>query len=64
MTANGWIQIAVYCAILIAITTGLQPHGGHTTGWQNPAVLGLLAAGVVLLAASRPRTAGCCQPVV
>jgi MFS family permease len=37
-------------AILIAITGGLQPHGGHTTGWQNPAVLGLLAAGVLLLA--------------
>jgi MFS family permease len=36
-------------AILVAITIGLQPHRGHPTGWQNPYVLGLLAAGVVLL---------------
>jgi MFS family permease len=38
-------------AILVAITMGLQPHGGHPTGWQNPIVLGVLAAGVVLLVA-------------
>ena len=35
--------------ILVAITLGLQPHGGHPTGWHNPSVLGLLAGGVLLL---------------
>jgi MFS family permease len=35
--------------ILVAITMGLQPHDGHTTGWHNPSVIGLLAAGVGLL---------------
>jgi MFS family permease len=38
-------------AVLIAITTGIQPHGGHTTGWHSPFVLGTLALGVVLLVA-------------
>jgi MFS family permease len=51
-------------AILIAITTGLQPHGGHTTGWQNPAVLGLLAAGVVLLAAFVAIEARVAEPMI
>ncbi len=38
-------------AILIAITNGIQPYGHHTMGWTNPAVFGLLAGGVLLLAA-------------
>jgi MFS family permease len=38
-------------AILVAITLGLQPHGGHPTGWQNPVVHLVLAAGVLLLIA-------------
>ena len=38
-------------AVLIAITTGIQPHGGHTTGWHSPFVLGTLALGIVLLIA-------------
>jgi MFS family permease len=38
-------------AVLVAITMGLQPHGGHPTGWQNPVVLIVLAAGVLLLIA-------------
>jgi MFS family permease len=38
-------------AILVAITMGLQPHGGHPTGWQNPVVLVVLAAGILLLIA-------------
>ncbi len=37
-------------ALLIAITYGIQPHGGHTMGWTNPAVLALVATGIVLLA--------------
>jgi MFS family permease len=38
-------------AVLVAITTGIQPHGGHTTGWHSPFVLGTLAVGVSLLIA-------------
>jgi MFS family permease len=38
-------------AILVAITMGLQPHGGHTTGWHNPVVLGTLIGGVLMLVA-------------
>jgi MFS family permease len=38
-------------AILIAVTYGIQPYGGHTMGWTNPAVFGLLAAGTLLLVA-------------
>ncbi|HEV7853056.1 MAG TPA: MFS transporter, partial [Mycobacterium sp.] len=38
-------------AVLIAITTGIQPHGGHSTGWHSPFVVGTLALGVVLLIA-------------
>jgi len=38
-------------AILVAITIALQPHGGHATGWQNPAVHLVLAVGALLLVA-------------
>ncbi|WP_328457244.1 isochorismatase family protein [Amycolatopsis sp. NBC_00438] len=38
-------------AVLIAITFGLQPYGGHTMGWTNPLVQWLIAGGLVLLAA-------------
>jgi MFS family permease len=38
-------------AILVGITSGIQPYGGHTMGWTNPEVVGLLAAGVLLLVA-------------
>ena len=31
--------------------SGMQPHGGHTTGWQSPFVLATLVAGIVLLIA-------------
>jgi MFS family permease len=36
-------------AVLIAVTYGIQPHGGHTMGWTNPWVLGGLIGGVLLL---------------
>ncbi len=36
--------------ILIGITYGLQPSGGHTMGWTSPWVLFELIGGVVLLA--------------
>ncbi|MGI8667867.1 MAG: MFS transporter [Jatrophihabitans sp.] len=36
-------------AILVAITYGLQPYGGHTMGWTSPTVLIGLIGGVLLL---------------
>jgi hypothetical protein len=36
-------------AVLIAVTYGIQPSGGHTMGWTNPWVLAGLAGGVALL---------------
>jgi MFS family permease len=38
-------------AVLIAITSGIQPYHHHTMGWTNPEVFGLLAGGVALLGA-------------
>lgn len=38
-------------SILIAVTFGLQPYGGHTMGWTNPLVDGLIIGGLALLAA-------------
>ncbi|WP_329570924.1 MFS transporter [Kitasatospora sp. NBC_01266] len=35
--------------LLAAITYGIQPYGGHATGWTNPWVLAGLATGVALL---------------
>jgi MFS family permease len=36
--------------LLVSITYGIQPYGGHSTGWTSPMVTGGLASGVVLLA--------------
>jgi MFS family permease len=36
--------------LLVAITYGIQPYGGHPTGWTSPLVLGGLAGGISLLA--------------
>ncbi len=36
-------------ALLAAITYGIQPYGGASTGWTNPLVLALLSGGVALL---------------
>jgi MFS family permease len=37
--------------LMVGITYGIQPYGGHTMGWTNPFVLACIVAGVVLLAA-------------
>ncbi|HEX4704947.1 MAG TPA: MFS transporter [Pseudonocardiaceae bacterium] len=37
-------------ALLAAVTYGIQPYGGRSTGWTNPWVLGGLVAGAALLA--------------
>ena len=36
--------------VMIGITYGIQPHGGHTMGWTSPFVLASLFGGVALLA--------------
>jgi MFS family permease len=36
--------------VLVGITYGIQPYGGHTMGWTNPKVYGSMVAGAVLLA--------------
>jgi MFS family permease len=36
--------------LLVGITYGIQPYGGHVMGWSNPMVLAGLIGGVVLLA--------------
>jgi MFS family permease len=38
-------------ALLAAITYGIQPYGGHSTGWTNPWVLAGMIGGVALLLA-------------
>ena len=35
--------------ILVAITNGIQPYGGHTMGWTSPVVLGEIVAGILIL---------------
>jgi len=46
----GNITFALGAGVLLAaITHGIQPYGGHSTGWTNPWVVGGLAGGVALL---------------
>jgi MFS family permease len=48
----GNITFAVgLAAILVGITYGTQPYRGHTMGWTDPVIYGLLIGGVLLLAA-------------
>src|SRR5579871_3838014 len=35
--------------LMVGITYGIQPYGGHTMGWTAPLVLSTMTAGVVLL---------------
>jgi MFS family permease len=37
--------------LLVGVTYGLLPYGGHSMGWSNPWVLGSLGAGATLLLA-------------
>ena len=37
--------------LLIGITSGIQPYGGHSTGWTNPLVLAMIGSGLLLLVA-------------
>ena len=36
--------------VLVSITYGIQPYGGHSMGWTNPLVLAEMVSGLVLLA--------------
>ena len=36
-------------AVLVGITEGIQPYQGHSMGWTNPTVIGLVVGGLVLL---------------
>ncbi|MBV2356259.1 MFS transporter [Streptomyces sp. J2-1] len=48
----GNVTFAGGAGILLAgITYGIQPYGGHATGWTNPLVLGGLIGGAALLLA-------------
>ncbi len=38
-------------AIMVGITYGIEPYGGHTMGWSNPLVVGALVGGTALLVA-------------
>jgi MFS family permease len=38
-------------SLMVAITYGIQPYGGHTMGWTSPFVLGCFAFGIALLVA-------------
>ncbi len=38
-------------AILIGVTLGIKPYGGHVMGWLNPAVIGSIVGGALLLVA-------------
>jgi MFS family permease len=49
---SGNITFAIgVVALMVGITYGIQPYGGHPMGWTSPFVLGCLAGGVALLAA-------------
>jgi MFS family permease len=37
-------------AVLVGITYGIQPYGGHTMGWTSPLVLTLILGGLAVLA--------------
>jgi MFS family permease len=37
-------------AVLVGITYGIQPYGGHTMGWTNPYVLAAIFGGIAVLA--------------
>lgn len=51
-------------AVLIAVTFGLQPYGGHTMGWTNPLADGLITGGVILLAAFVVIENRVCAPMI
>src|SRR4029077_6350 len=49
---EGWGNLpfaAGLIAVLVGITYGIQPYGGHVMGWTSPLVMSLIIGGVVML---------------
>ena len=50
-----WLGNVTFAAglilIMVGITQGIQPHGGHTMGWGSPTVITCLAVGGAVLVA-------------
>jgi MFS family permease len=46
---NVTFAIGLIC-LMVAVTYGIRPSGGHSTGWGTPRAIALLAGGAVLLA--------------
>src|SRR3954470_2821176 len=46
---NLTFAVGLVC-VMIGITYGIQPYGGHTMGWTSPLVLGTLIGGMPVLA--------------
>jgi MFS family permease len=49
--AGTWTFGVGLTILLVGITSGIQPYGSHSTGWTNPAVLGMIGSGLLLLVA-------------
>jgi len=48
---SGNLSFAVgLVALMVAVTYGIQPYGGHVMGWTSPLVLGCFLVGLVALA--------------
>ncbi len=48
---NGNLSFAVgLVALMVAVTYGIQPYGGHVMGWTSPLVLGCFVVGLAALA--------------
>jgi MFS family permease len=45
---NATFAVGLVC-VMIGITYGIQPYGGHTMGWTSPFVLAMLGGGILLL---------------
>ena len=50
--------------VLTGITYGIQPYGGHPTGWTNPWVLGSITLGILLLVAFCMIELRVAQPII
>ena len=54
-TKIDWLGNATFAlgliAVLVGITYGILPYGGHTMGWTDPWVLGSILGGLAILAA-------------
>jgi MFS family permease len=47
---NVTFAVGLIC-LMVAVTYGIRPYGGHATGWTSPRVLALFGVGILLLIA-------------